>query len=173
MGRTDQGVMTVGREIRAGRDRKYRPPAPMAGRFWRRCKGEHGLWEGKIALKVRTLEDEVFQIGHVDIGVTSINVPKSFRGVWGGRLSCVSLEIRVIYRRNGFPLGCQTKKLLSKEEERGQITESCELWRSIEGLWHKLLAFFFFFFFNAAGILFHLRIGEQVLKVTCGLRVLE
>lgn len=42
-------------------------------------------------------------------------------------LAVVSLEIRVIYRRNGFPLGCQTKKLLSKEEERGQITESCEL----------------------------------------------
>lgn len=51
-----QGVMTVGREIRAGRDRKYRPPAPMAGRFWRRCKSEHGLREGKIALKVWTLE---------------------------------------------------------------------------------------------------------------------
>lgn len=114
----DQGVMTVGREIRAGRDRKYRPPAPMAGRFWRRCKGEHGLWEGKIALKVRTLEDEVFQIGHVDIGVTSINVPKSFRGVWGGRLSCVSLEIRVIYRRNGFPLGCQTKNSYPRRRKK-------------------------------------------------------
>lgn len=47
----DRDVMTAGREIRAGRDRKYRPLTPMAERFWRRCKGEHGAVGGKICLE--------------------------------------------------------------------------------------------------------------------------
>lgn len=86
-------------------------------------------------------------------------------------LAVVSLETRVIYRRNGFPLGCQTKKPYSgrrKEDRQLKVVNCVCVWGGIQGLWHRLLAFFY-----AAGILFHLKIREQVLKVTCGLRVSE
>lgn len=63
------------------------------------------------------------------------------------------------------------KKLLSREEERGQITESCEL--CVWGGGHRGTVAQALSLFYAAGILFHLKIGEQVLKVTCGLLVSE
>lgn len=55
------GRRGVDQAISARGDRKYRPPTREAGRFWRRCKGECGAVGvgGRVAEKVRSLEDEV------------------------------------------------------------------------------------------------------------------
>lgn len=58
-----------------------------------------------------TLEDEVFQTRHVDIGGTPEELPWCLGR--GTDFVVVSLEtmVTVSYGRNGFPLGCQTKNV--------------------------------------------------------------
>lgn len=103
----------------------------------------------------------------VDIGGTPINVRKRASAVFEEEdLAVVPLRLGSFAVEMGSSWDVRPQKNFW-EEERGEITGSCELCGSVEGLWRKLLAFLM----QQPGILFHLKIWEQVLKGTRGLSV--
>lgn len=99
-----------------------------------------------------TLEDEVLQTRRVDIGGTPINVRKRASAVFEEEdLAVVPLRLGSFAVEVGSSWDVRPQKNFW-EEERGEITGSCELCGSVEGLWRKLLAFLM----QQPGILFSL-----------------